>query len=302
MCSIDSSNNALNRHCLKILFKSPVTDDIVQFLADTTLRVVPGARGIADKEGIINYAGALKSPLNGVQTKSKNRLTSLLNFISSLVRHTNVYTPTLLTIVVYLNRLRVILPEDVTGIPSTAHRIFLACIILSAKFHNDSSPLNQHWAKYTDGLFTRQDVNLMERQLLELLDWNIRVTEKDLYENLSCLLTPIKQHLKRSLKLEISNLPLSSPYSFSHPHYSKLPLSSTTLHSLRSPKTLYNNTQGTSPLYSSTKLLGNESSHDSQRDMFTLSSSSTLLDIRNGGRTTATQALYYPHLASPTYD
>ena len=54
--------------------------------------------------------------------------------------------------------------------PCTRHRILLSCLILSSKFHNDSSPKNKHWAKYTDGLFNVKDINLMERQLISLVE------------------------------------------------------------------------------------------------------------------------------------
>ncbi|KOG96889.1 PHO85 cyclin-1 [Saccharomyces pastorianus] len=169
---------------LHILLKSPVTDDIIKFLTDTTLRVLPSS----------NYPTPPCSPGG----KPVARLPSLMTFITRLVRYTNVYTPTLLTAVCYLNKLKRILPKDATGLPSTIHRIFLACLILSAKFHNDSSPLNKHWAKYTDGLFTLDDINLMERQLLQLLNWDLRVDTEDLILDLQPLLEPIKQDLVRS--------------------------------------------------------------------------------------------------------
>lgn len=169
---------------LHILLKSPVTDDIIKFLTDTTLRVVPSS----------NYPTPPGSP----GEKHLTRLPSLMTFITRLVRYTNVYTPTLLTAACYLNKLKRILPRDATGLPSTIHRIFLACLILSAKFHNDSSPLNKHWARYTDGLFTLEDINLMERQLLQLLNWDLRVNTEDLILDLQPLLEPIKQDLARS--------------------------------------------------------------------------------------------------------
>ncbi|AQZ11443.1 PCL1 (YNL289W) [Zygosaccharomyces parabailii] len=168
---------------LNILMKSPVTDDMIRFLTNTTLKVLPQS----------NYPSPPGSP-----GKSGSRLPSLMSFISRLVRHTNVYTPTLLATACYLNKLKCILPKDASGLPSTIHRIFLACLILSAKFHNDSSPLNKHWAKYTDGLFSVEDVNLMERQLVQLLNWDLRVTNDDLILDLRYLLEPIVEDLERT--------------------------------------------------------------------------------------------------------
>jgi hypothetical protein len=95
------------------------------------------------------------------------------------------------------------------GLRCTTHRIFLASLILSAKYLNDSSPKNKHWATYsvisTDVYsfgFSRTEVNLMEKQLLFLLDWDLRISEEDLYRELDVFLAPIRQeiderHLRR---------------------------------------------------------------------------------------------------------
>ncbi|AGO12165.1 AaceriAEL195Wp [[Ashbya] aceris (nom. inval.)] len=180
----------MDAKALALLLRSPVTEDMLQFLTRATLRVAPCGRDAQCPSPPATPDGARTRALPSVHT-----------FITRLVRYTNVYTATLLTTVVYLERLRQLLPRDATGIPSTAHRIFLACLILSAKFHNDSSPLNKHWTKYTDGLFTTQDVNLMERQLLRLFDWNVRVFDHDLCRVLAPLLAPIKQDLTRCARL-----------------------------------------------------------------------------------------------------
>ncbi|AMD20331.1 HDL413Wp [Eremothecium sinecaudum] len=217
------NDSMLGKQSLELLFKSPVTNDMIQFLTDETLRVFPSSKTEDFKAG---YPSPPHSPVEATPKSNTDKLPSLMTFMTKLVRYTNVYTATLLTSVVYLNKLKALLPPDVTCIPSTAHRVFLACLILSAKFHNDSSPMNKHWTKYTDGLFTVEDVNLMERQLLKLFNWDIRIRYKDLQENLYCLLEPIKQDLIRSCKLEqyrTNNTPYPSPVSSCGPL--KLPIS-----------------------------------------------------------------------------
>ncbi|SCU97313.1 LAME_0F19262g1_1 [Lachancea meyersii CBS 8951] len=181
---------------LRVLFKSPVTDDMIRFLTNTTLRVIPCAK---------ETKSAYPSPPASPSRSSKRPLPSLMTFITRLVRYTNVYTSTLLTATCYLHKLQKILPKDAHGLPSTSHRIFLACLILSAKFHNDSSPQNRHWAEYTDGVFCLEDVNLMERQLLQLLNWDLRIEEEALYDSLEPLLEPIKHDLERSRKIMARN-------------------------------------------------------------------------------------------------
>ncbi|PHH70394.1 hypothetical protein CDD80_6050 [Ophiocordyceps camponoti-rufipedis] len=100
---------------------------------------------------------------------------------------------------VYLTRLKSKLQPMARGLRCTTHRIFLASLILAAKYLNDSSPKNKHWANYTHVTtesysfgFNRTEVNLMEKQLLFLLDWELRIDEADLYRELDPFLDPLR--------------------------------------------------------------------------------------------------------------
>ncbi|CDK25414.1 unnamed protein product [Kuraishia capsulata CBS 1993] len=182
---------------LSIFLKSPVSQEMIHHLVVATLQVIP------DKT---ETAYPLSPPHSPKKNSKERVLPSLMTFITKLVRYTNVYTGTLMSTLVYLEKLKAKLPQDAQALPCTRHRIFLACLILSAKYHNDSSPKNKHWTRATEGFFSREDVNLMERQLLYLLDWDLKVEEKDLIPTLSRFLEPIKNDIRRSAKIRRSLL------------------------------------------------------------------------------------------------
>lgn len=145
----------------------------------------------------------LPCPEHAYPTAPETKIPSLFTFISRLVKNTSIYTGTLMATLVYLRRLHKRLPPGaVAQDPSTRHRIFLACLILSSKFHNDTLPKNKHWARYTDGLFDIAEVNEMERQLLLLLDWDVLVSESDLFACLGEFLSPIMDELASIVKLQ----------------------------------------------------------------------------------------------------
>ncbi|KAK2074758.1 hypothetical protein P8C59_008941 [Phyllachora maydis] len=169
----------LNAAALEHFVYTPVDQDMITYLADAAHNVI---QPVQCEEG---------------------SLPTLEEFIAQLVLSSNVQVPTLMSTLVYLNRLKSRLQPMAKGLRCTTHRIFLASLILAAKYLNDSSPKNKHWANYSvithDTFafgFSRTEVNLMEKQLLFLLDWDLRITKEDLYRELDSFLEPIRRDIK----------------------------------------------------------------------------------------------------------
>lgn len=186
----------------------PVSNDMIAYLAQKASQVLR----CEDDTMQSNQKLPLTPPESPIpdahEVMYQPRLPSVASFIRSLVRRSHVEVPTLMTSLVFLARLRAKLPPMSKGMRCTPHRIFLASLILAAKNINDSSPKNKHWSRYTfvdsyNGFgFSLPEVNLMERQLLALLNWDTRVREEDLFEHFEPFLAPIRERLMLQDKLQ----------------------------------------------------------------------------------------------------
>ncbi|MCJ1339892.1 hypothetical protein MMC09_005184 [Bachmanniomyces sp. S44760] len=192
-----------NKAALDHFIMLPVSPTMVSYLAQRASQVIRcGSQSIQTNKHLPPTPPS-SPPLDGsARSPMQPALPSLEVFIQSLVDRSHVQVSTLMSSLVYLSRLQERLPPVAKGMRCTVHRIFLASLILAAKNLNDSSPKNKHWARYSavrgfDGFgFSVTEVNLMEKQLLFLLDWDMQITSQDLYTHFEPFLAPIRGQLQ----------------------------------------------------------------------------------------------------------
>ncbi|KAK3948316.1 hypothetical protein QBC32DRAFT_62210 [Pseudoneurospora amorphoporcata] len=203
--TISMSLSELNAKALDNFVYSKVDREMIRFLATAASEVIQCDPTMMPSPTVETSSGKEQqatAPPKVVKCEDGG-LPTLEAFISQLVVSSNVQVPTLMSTLVYLRRLKSRLQPNAKGLRCTTHRIFLAALILAAKYLNDSSPKNKHWASYTNMSssaynfgFSRTEVNLMEKQLLCLLDWELRITEEDLYRELDYFLAPIRRDIE----------------------------------------------------------------------------------------------------------
>ncbi|TKA54878.1 hypothetical protein B0A49_13662 [Cryomyces minteri] len=205
---------AASEAALDHFIRCPISPEMISYLAQRASQVIR-----CEPEQQLNKHLPPTPPTTPPQQQAATTsasdvlLPSVETFIQSLVDCSHVQVPTLMTSLVYLARLQKRLPPVAKGVRCTVHRIFLASLILAAKNLNDQSPKNKHWARYTAVVgypefgFSITEVNLMEKQLLFLLDWDMRVTTDDLYTHFEPFLAPIRAyHARQAEKAQHARL------------------------------------------------------------------------------------------------
>ncbi|KAJ7633284.1 hypothetical protein FB45DRAFT_744919 [Roridomyces roridus] len=124
----------------------------------------------------VDYA-MVRSSSRRKQASRSTYVDSFTSFASTLLERAEVKTPTLLVALVYVARARPFL--SIALEQWALERVFLGALICASKYTNDATLKNVHWGLCT-GVFGKRDVGRIEREFLEVLDWELGVTEADL--------------------------------------------------------------------------------------------------------------------------
>lgn len=106
---------------------------------------------------------------------SKN---SLASFISRTVYNAQLPTQVLLAALLYLTRLKARYPASKGA---SGNRLFLASLVIAQKFMVDGCYSNLTWVRITRGFYGLEEVNRMERELLDFIGWDLHVEEASLF-------------------------------------------------------------------------------------------------------------------------
>ncbi|KAJ7633149.1 hypothetical protein FB45DRAFT_522921 [Roridomyces roridus] len=96
--------------------------------------------------------------------------------VSAVLSRAEVSVATVLVALVYVSRAR---PHLSIALEDWAlERVFLGALVTASKYTQDSTLRNVHWALCT-GVFGKGDIGRIEREFLEVLDWELGISESD---------------------------------------------------------------------------------------------------------------------------
>ncbi|KAI5900635.1 uncharacterized protein SCHCODRAFT_02662127 [Schizophyllum commune H4-8] len=158
------------------LVETKVSRQVIDYLVEQTAETVDFALGRPHERG-------------RSLTKQYQSFTS---FVNTVITRAEVTMPTILATLVYIDRAR---PHISIALEEWAHeRVFLGALMVASKYLNDSTLKNVHWSICT-GVFGKRDVGRVEREYLDVLDFQLGISDQDLmahYEGLSAVVLPPK--------------------------------------------------------------------------------------------------------------
>ncbi|KAF7367555.1 Cyclin N-terminal domain-containing protein [Mycena sanguinolenta] len=130
---------------------------------------------------VINYvvdcvSETVNVAFNRPSTFRSSHSRKFTNFVANVLSRAEVTPATLLVTLVYIARSQ--RHVSIAVEEWALERVFLGALILASKYTQDSTLRNVHWALVT-GVFGKGDIGRIEREFLEVLDWELGVKEAD---------------------------------------------------------------------------------------------------------------------------
>ena len=147
---------------LKYSSRSPRSDHLVQETSE-----------------VVDHALGRPTTSRGRSDQRSKKRPEFADFITNVLYTADVKMATILVTLVYIHRSKSHLSIETED--WALHRVFLGALILASKYTNDSTLKNNHWAIAT-GLFGKRDIGRVEREFLDVLDWELAVSESDILD------------------------------------------------------------------------------------------------------------------------
>ncbi|KAJ3018275.1 UNVERIFIED_CONTAM: hypothetical protein HDU68_011242 [Siphonaria sp. JEL0065] len=136
-------------------------------------------------------------------------LPPLIDFVLGVASRSNCDHNSLSIALFNLKRIQQRMRSPSIGQPCSRHRMFLASLIITKKYVTDAPIKNKSWVPIAGHLFSLDEINMMERQLLQLLEYRTLVTERDLL-----LVVPTSSGCPARCASPRSNIQLSTVQAF----------------------------------------------------------------------------------------
>ncbi|KAH9001386.1 hypothetical protein EDB92DRAFT_1788253 [Lactarius akahatsu] len=173
---------ATHPQALLELVDQKLSRPIIEYLIDSVVETVDFALGRPSHSG------------RGRALSRRSEGSAFATMVNNVVTRAEVEIPVILATLVYLNRAK---PHLHIALEEWANeRVFLGALIVASKYLNDSSLKNVHWAVCT-GVFGKRDIGRIEREFLDVLDFELSISEDDLmahHDSVMSLVQPTHRH------------------------------------------------------------------------------------------------------------
>ncbi|KAG2120261.1 hypothetical protein DEU56DRAFT_928467 [Suillus clintonianus] len=110
---------------------------------------------------------------------SSNSQVKLPHFIAYALHRTKLHSSVTFAALVLLQRLKARFP---TARGSSGHRLFISAFMLASKVICDDTYSNKSWSIVAQGMFQLREINQMEREMCQYLEWELNVDPVTLRE------------------------------------------------------------------------------------------------------------------------
>ncbi|KAJ3722965.1 hypothetical protein C8R42DRAFT_695618 [Lentinula raphanica] len=233
---------AIHSPVLLQLIDVKLSKELIDYIVDCVADTVDFAMG--------------RPPHSRGRTQSRrSELAKFTTFVSDVLTRAEVSTPVVLASLAYIDRAK---PHLHIALEEWAlERVFLGALIVASKYLNDSTLKNVHWALCT-GVFGKRDVGRIEREFLDVLDWELNISEDDVlshHAGITAAITPSPSPPPSRFHHHHHHHHDTTHHARSHHHHRTAcpdlepssPLSSNGSSSPRTPSTLNNSPESFTP-------------------------------------------------------